>query len=67
MFPKTTVQLCIVHMVRNSVAFVGSQQRKQVCADLKTIYGAATEAEAEFNLELFAEKWDEQYPSISKS
>ncbi|CAN1211321.1 Mutator family transposase [Tumidithrix helvetica PCC 7403] len=66
-FPKTTVQLCIVHMVRNSVAFVGWQQRKQVCADLKTIYGAATESEAEFNLELFAEKWDEQYPSISKS
>jgi putative transposase len=66
-FPKTTVQLCIVHMVRNSVAFVGWQQRKQVCADLKAIYGAATESEAEFNLELFAEKWDEQYPSISKS
>lgn len=66
-FPHTTVQLCIVHMVRNSVAFVGWQQRKQVCADLKTIYGAATESEAEFNLELFAEKWDEQYPSISKS
>jgi len=41
--------------------------RKQVCADLKAIYSAATESEAEFNLELFAEKWDEQYPSISKS
>lgn len=66
-FPKTTVQLCIVHMVRNSVAFVSWQQRKQVCADLKAIYSAATESEAEFNLELFAEKWDKQYPSISKS
>jgi putative transposase len=66
-FPKTQVQLCIVHMVRNSVAFVGWQQRKQVCADLKAIYSAATEAEAEFNLELFAEKWDRQFPSISKS
>jgi putative transposase len=53
-FPKTTVQLCIVHMVRNSVAFVSWQQRKQVCADLKAIYSAATESEAEFNLELFA-------------
>lgn len=66
-FPKTQVQLCIVHMVRNSVAFVPWQQRKQVCADLKAIYSAATESEAEFNLELFAEKWDKQYPSISKS
>ncbi len=66
-FPKTQVQLCIVHMVRNSVAFVSWQQRKQVCADLKAIYSAATESEAEFNLELFAEKWDKLYPSISKS
>ncbi len=66
-FPKTQVQLCIVHMVRNSVAFVPWQQRKQVCADLKAIYAAATESEAEFNLELFAEKWDKLYPSISKS
>ena len=54
-------------MVRNSVAFVPWQQRKQVCADFKAIYIAATELEAEFNLELFAEKWDKQYPSISKS
>jgi putative transposase len=63
-FPKTQVQLCIVHRVRNSVAFVSWQQRKQVCADLKAIYSAATESEPEFNLELFAEKWDKQYPSI---
>jgi len=66
-FPKTQVQLCIVHMVCNSVAFVPWQQCKQVCADLKAIYTATTESEAEFNLELFAEKWDKQYPSISKS
>jgi len=52
-FRKTQVQLCIVHMVRNSAAFVPWQQRKQVCADLKAIYTAATESEAEFNLELF--------------
>ena len=56
----------IIPMVRNSVAFV-SWQRKQVCADLKTIYSRATEWEAEFNLELFAQKWEQQYPSISKS
>ncbi|MFN9839483.1 MAG: transposase, partial [Pseudanabaena sp.] len=66
-FPKTQVQLCIVHMVRNSVAFVSWQHRKQICADLKAIYSAAAESDAEFNLELLAEKWDKQYPSISKS
>jgi putative transposase len=55
-FPKTQVQLCIVHMVRNSVAFVPWQHRKQVCADLKAIYSAATESEAEFNLELCLRK-----------
>ncbi|MFN7788103.1 MAG: transposase, partial [Pseudanabaena sp.] len=66
-FRKTQVQLCIVHMVRNSVAFVPWQKRNQVCADLKSIYAAATESVADFNLELFAEKWEKQYPSIRKS
>ncbi len=55
------------HGHKLACAFVPWQQRKQVCADLKAIYAAATESEAEFNLELFAEKWDKQYPSISKS
>ena len=66
-FPDTLVQLCMVHMVRNSVAFVSYRDRKAVCADLKAIYSAATEDEAELNLELFAEKWDSQYPTISRS
>jgi putative transposase len=66
-FPQALVQLCMVHMVRNSVAFVSYKDRKTVCADLKAIYTAATEDEAELNLELFAEKWDVQYPSISRS
>ncbi|WP_225886726.1 transposase [Pseudanabaena sp. ABRG5-3] len=61
------MQLCLVHMVRNSVAFVTWQRRKQVCNDLKAIYAIATEPEAKFNLELFADNWDKQYPSISKS
>ena len=60
-FPKTTVQLCIVHMVRNSLKFVPWKQRKTVAADLKTIYRAATVEEAEMNLDLFAETWDESY------
>jgi putative transposase len=66
-FPQTRVQLCMVHLVRNSLKYVSYKQRKAVATDLKAIYAAATEAEAEFNLELFAEKWDQQYPTISKS
>jgi putative transposase len=66
-FPHTRVQLCMVHLVRNSLKYVSYKHRKAVATDLKAIYGAATEAEAEFNLELFAEKWDQQYPTISKS
>src|ERR1700730_14990277 len=64
-FPKTTVQLCIVHMVRASLNFVNWRQRVEVAADLKTIYRAATEQEAERQLEQFALKWDKQYPTIS--
>ena len=66
-FPKTQVQLCIVHLVRNSLRFVSWKDRKTVAADLKPIYKAATAEEAESHLEAFEEKWDETYPSISKS
>lgn len=66
-FPKTLVQLCIVHMVRNSLAYVSYKDRKAVAADLRLIYTALTEAEAEQRLVEFAEKWDAQYPTISKS
>jgi putative transposase len=61
------VQLCIVHLVRNSLVYVSYKHRKAVCADLKAIYTASTEEEAEVNLEVFAEKWDKSYPTISKS
>ncbi|SRR5579875_81055 len=66
-FPQTQVQLCLVHMVRNSLKYVHYKQRAEVAKDLKMIYSAATEADAEFNLELFAEKWDQRYPAISTS
>lgn len=59
--------MCLVHLVRNSVAYLSYKHRKAVCADLKAIYTAATKDEAELNLELLAEKWDAQYPTISKS
>jgi len=66
-FPHTLVQLCIVHLVRNSLKYVNFKQRAEVARDLKTIYSAATAEEAEFQLEMFAEKWDTQYPVISRS
>jgi putative transposase len=66
-YPKTQVQLCIVHMVRNSLRYVSWKTRKAVAADLRTIYGAKTVEEAELALADFADKWDTQYPAISKS
>jgi putative transposase len=66
-FPHTEVQLCIVHLVRHSLNYVGWKQRKEVAADLKTIYRAATEAEAEQRLTEFSLKWDAKFPMIAKS
>ena len=66
-YPKTQVQLCIVHQIRNSLKYVGYKERKAVAADLKLIYGAKTVDEAELALTEFGEKWDEKFPSISVS
>jgi putative transposase len=66
-YPQTRVQLCMVHMVRNSLRYVSHKHMQEVATDLKAIYSSATEEEAELNLELLAEKWDGLYPSISKS
>jgi len=66
-YPKTKVQLCIVHLVRNSLGLVNPGQRREVGADLKKIYQAATEASAAEALEEFARKWDPRYPLISRS
>lgn len=65
-YPKATVQLCIVHMVRNSLTYVSWKDRKAVAKDLKAIYQAQTIDQAEMNLEIFAEIWDEKYPTISR-
>ena len=66
-YPQTQIQLCIVHMVRNSVKYVPWKDYKAVTADLKTIYQAATEEQALQALTHFSERWDAQYPQISKS
>jgi transposase-like protein len=66
-FPETEVQLCMVHMVRNSVKYVPYKDRKAVTTDLKEIYLAPSVDAAAAGLERFAEKWDRKYPAISKS
>jgi putative transposase len=66
-FPETQVQLCIVHMVRNSVKYVPWKDYKAVTADLKQIYRSATENEALQALDQLGERWDEKYPQISRS
>ena len=66
-FPETQIQLCIVHMVRNSVKYVPWKDYKAVTADLKRIYQSVTEEEALLALDQFAQRWDEKYPQISRS
>ena len=66
-FPKTQVQLGIVHMVRNSLSYVSYKDRKAVAADLRLVYTASTEVQAEQHLVELAKEWDQQYPTISQS
>jgi putative transposase len=65
-YPKTNVQLCIVHLVRAALRYVSTQDSKAVIADLKAIYQAATVVEAEQALDRFAQVWDAKYPTIAK-
>jgi putative transposase len=66
-YPKCEHQLCIVHQIRNSLKFVSYKDRKALVADLKPIYQAATEGEAQEALDAFDSKWSNQYPQIAKS
>lgn len=66
-YPQTQIQLCIVHMVRNSVRYVPWKDYKPVTADLKKIYQSVTEEEALLALDQFADRWDGKYPQISRS
>lgn len=65
-YPRTQVQLCIVHLIRASLNYVPWKARKAVAADLRAIYAAATLAEAELKLTEFAATWDEAYPMVSQ-
>ena len=63
---KTKVQLCIVHLIRNSLNYVSYKERREVAADLKKIYTSPTAIEAEAELENFKEKRDRRYAGISR-
>ena len=66
-YPATKVQLCIVHMVRNSTKYVSYKDLKAVCQDLKQIYTAVNEDEALEALEDFGKNWNSKYPMIQRS
>jgi transposase-like protein len=65
-YPQARVQLCIVHLVRAALKYVADADSREVIADLKKIYQAATAIEAEQELQNFAATWDDKYPTISK-
>lgn len=66
-FPQTTVQLCIVHQIRNSMKYVGSKSKKEFLSDLKKVYGAVNLDAAENALLELELKWGEQYPIVIRS
>jgi transposase-like protein len=66
-YPNTRIQLCIVHMVRNSARFVPYKDLKKVCADLKAIYSANSEDAARHALDSFGAQWNNKYPVIYNS
>ena len=65
-FPEARVQLCIVHLVRASLNYVNWKERKRVAADLKAIYRASTESQAEQELSAFIAEWGDKYQAIGK-
>jgi len=66
-FPKTEIQRCIVHQIRNNTRFVSYKDIKSLMADLKRVYAAVDESTALYELDNFEEKWGKKYPKISES
>jgi putative transposase len=66
-FPKTEIQLCIVHQIRNSLKYVASKDQKEFMGDLKTVYQASSKDIAEHYLLKLEEKWGQKYPMVIKS
>jgi len=65
-FPRTTVQTCIVHLIRSSLKYVPRREREQVARDLKPIYTAKDADQAQTELETFDEKWGQRFPVITQ-
>ncbi len=66
-FPRTTVQTCIVHLIRSSTRFVAWKDRKVVIADLRRVYTADTEDAAQAALDEFEDRWTERYPNVAQT
>ena len=66
-YPKTEIQNCIIHQLRNSSKYVSYKDLKLLMADLKAVYAAVDEQTALDALDSFAERWDRKYPKISQS
>jgi transposase-like protein len=66
-FPKTEIQLCVVHQIRNSLKYVVSKDQKAFMADLKLVYRASSKDLAEHHLLELGEKWGKKYPAVMKS
>ena len=67
LYPKTEIQLCIVHQIRNSIKYVSTKNQKEFLKDLKTIYKAPTQDVALTNLGALDEKWGKTYPMVVNS
>ena len=65
-FPRTEIQRCVIHMMRNSFKYVAHKNSKQFIADLKLVYTAASESEARYYLGLLEQKWGTKYPLAVK-
>jgi putative transposase len=66
-FPKTEVQLCIIHQIRNSMKYLPKKLYKEFLKDLRKVYQASSLELAEYNLDALEEKWGKQYPKIIES
>ena len=66
-YPKTEIQQCIIHQIRNTTRFVSYKDIKELMADLKRVYAAVDEETALYELESFGEKWNGKYPKIAQS
>jgi putative transposase len=66
-FPRTTVQTCVVHLIRHSLKYVPRREREQVARDLKPIYTAVDANAAQAALEAFDEKWGKHFPVITQA